>query len=243
MPIIAINGKIGSGKDTIGKMIQYLTSGAPEKWTFEEFLDYDKLGIRVSTEYEYSHNWEIKKFAGKLKQIASILTGIPLKNFENQEFKNTFLPSDWNYFLKDKTITDDGIGLVLNKMTVREFLQKLGTEAMRDGLHTNVWVNSLFSDYIVTTIATGSNEFDVQDTDLEPKWIITDLRFPNEYDAVADRNGITIRVTRPGTLAGTHPSETALDSYPYTYEISNDGDYNSLLNKVREILVKAKIIS
>ena len=101
MPIIAINGKIGSGKDTIGKMIQYLTSGAPEKYTFEEFLDYDKLGIQVSTEYEYSHNWEIKKFAGKLKQIASILTGIPLKNFENQEFKNTFLPSDWNYFLKD----------------------------------------------------------------------------------------------------------------------------------------------
>ena len=35
----------------------------------------------------------------------------------------------------------------------------------------------------------------------------------------------------------------SLDSYPYTYEISNDGDYNSLLNKVREILVKAKIIS
>ena len=140
-------------------------------------------------------------------------------------------------------VGDDGIGLVVNKMSVREFLQKLGTEAMRDGLHTNVWVNSLFSDYIVTTIATGSNEFDVQDTDLEPKWIITDLRFPNEYDAVADRNGITIRVTRPGTLSGTHPSETALDSYPYTYEISNDGDYNSLLNKVREILVKAKIIS
>jgi hypothetical protein len=34
-------------------------------------------------------------------------------------------------------------------MSVRKLLQKLGTEAMRDGLHTNVWCNALFSDYSV----------------------------------------------------------------------------------------------
>jgi hypothetical protein len=242
MPIIAINGKIGSGKDTIGKMIQYLTSTAVDKYAFDEFLDYDKLGIRVATDYEYWSDWQIKKFAGKLKQIASILSGIPAYKFEDQEFKNTFLSNEWNYFLKDKTITDDGIGLVVNKMTVREFLQKLGTEAMRNGLHTNTWVNALFSDYTVNTIAVGSNEFDVIDEDVEPKWIITDLRFPNEYDAVAERNGITIRVTRPDTVCGTHPSETALDTYSFDYEISNDGDYTALLNKVRAILVKENLI-
>jgi ABC-type dipeptide/oligopeptide/nickel transport system ATPase subunit len=58
--IIGINGYSGSGKDAMGKIIQELQ---PEK------------------------NWQIKKFAGKLKTIASILTGIPEEKFESEEFK------------------------------------------------------------------------------------------------------------------------------------------------------------
>jgi len=113
--ILGINGKIGSGKDTVGKIIQHLTS----EWEDEEFQDTDMLDVRS--------NWEIKKFAGKLKQIASILTGIPVENFEDQEFKKLDMSPEWG-------------------MTYREFLQKLGTEAMREGLHTNVWVNALMAD-------------------------------------------------------------------------------------------------
>ena len=74
-------------------------------------------------------------------------------------------------------------------MTYREFLQKLGTEAMRDGLHTNVWVNALFADYIPHK-KEGGFQRSVKDTngipyDFEyeveyPNWIITDMRFPNE---------------------------------------------------------------
>ena len=79
-------------------------------------------------------------------------------------------------------------------MTYREFLQKLGTEAMRDGLHTNVWVNALFADYKMSYVQHPSIEY--VDYKAYPNWIITDMRFPNEMDAVVERKGITIRVVR-----------------------------------------------
>ena len=77
--IIGINGKIGSGKDTVGKIIQYLTANEEVKQvtTLEEWLDSDDLNGR-------DFNWKIKKFAGKLKQIASLLTGIDVEKFEDQ---------------------------------------------------------------------------------------------------------------------------------------------------------------
>ena len=139
--IIGINGKIGSGKDTIGKIIQYLTANEEVKQvtTLEEWLESDDLNGR-------DFNWKIKKYAGKLKQTASLLTGIPIEKFEDQEFKKTSLGPEWNRFLY-ATLDDENP--LLSIMSVREFLQKLGTEAMREGLHTNVWCNALFSDYSV----------------------------------------------------------------------------------------------
>lgn len=238
MSIIAINGKISSGKDTVGSMIQYLTSECSDIKgvhfrTYSEFLEMDRGNNDFQT--WYNSEWEIKKFAGKLKQIASLLTGIPVSNFEDQKFKTTGLSDEWDYTMHG----------VPTQMTVREFLQKLGTEALRDNLHLNVWVNALMADYYCLDDTERIYMDDVIDYSncIFPKWIITDLRFPNELKSVLDRDGITIRVTRPGTAVGVHPSETALDSYPFKYEILNDGSLEDLLEKVRNILVSEKIIS
>lgn len=210
--LIGINGKIGSGKDTVGKIIQHLTSN----WSDEEFVDTHMLDIRSS--------WEIKKFAGKLKQIASLLSGIPVKRFEDQEFKQKQMSEGWG-------------------MTYREFLQKLGTEAMRNGLHTNVWVNALFANYNAIGYKYKDCDYKVIQGKWEyPNWIITDMRFPNEMEAVVEKNGITIRVNRPGISLLDHPSETSLDTAEFDYTIVNDSTIEDLVIKVREILVKEKII-
>jgi len=244
--IIGINGKIGSGKDTIGKIIQYLTANEEVKkiTTLEEWLDSDDLNGR-------DFNWKIKKFAGKLKQIASLLTGIPVEKFEDQEFKKTFLSKEWNSpynipFSGPDFVKHDG------ENTVREFLQRLGTEALRDNLHTNVWCNALFSDYKPICnkfeskmLQTGGNYTSsiCSDCNCFPNWIITDMRFENELKAVVDKGGITIKVVRPGrTLTGTHPSETALDGFIMHYEIVNDESIEDLVEKVKEILIKENII-
>lgn len=235
--IIGINAKIGAGKDTVGKIIQHLTS----EWADEEFQDTDMLDVRS--------NWKIKKFAGKLKEVASLLTGIPVEKFEDQEFKKTFLPREWDTIALKPGKRQDGLfgkrESEIKQTTVRELLQKLGTEAMRDGLHENVWVNALMADYCSTY---NPNEFNnPEDAKLYgkvqyPNWIITDMRFPNEMNAITNKGGTTIRVTKPGTATGTHPSEIALDDAEFDYEIINDGTIEDLIKKVKKVLLKEKLI-
>jgi hypothetical protein len=260
--IIGINGKINSGKDTVGKIIQFLVANKnlPKDMQYVSLEELDGV-VNV-----YS-NWEIKKFAGKLKQTASLLTGIPIEMFEDQEFKKQEMPECWNklywndpdpiegndYLITERIQYEDETSLIIygggseaevfdseivsKPMTYRELLQKLGTEAMRDGLHINVWVNALFADYRLWS--DGSKDW-------YPNWIITDMRFPNELEAVVERKGITIRVNRNnGTRAidiNPHPSETALDDAEFDYEIINDGSIDDLVEKVREILTKEGVI-
>ena len=187
--IIGINGYAGVGKDTVGEIIRVLQ---PEK------------------------KWEIKKFAGKLKEVASIILGIPTSMFENQEFKKKYLPEMW---------TNHGM-----PMTVRDFLQKLGTDGLREGLHPNTWVNALMSDY--------TNIYDL-DTDLTayPNWIVTDCRFPNEAYAIKKAGGVIVRVNRPGYKAiNAHPSEVALDAWTYDYVIDNKDSIIELTKQVETML-------
>jgi hypothetical protein len=239
--IIGINGKIGSGKDTVGKIIQCLAN-------HPDITNRDILWMIENDIVKENSKFKIKKFAGKLKEIASLLTGIPIEMFENQEFKKTNLEKNWDVKSEYRDRRPP------KPMTVREFLQKLGTDALRDRLHTNVWVNALFADY--KGVATGaiigekisltsSSYYSEYPEVLYPNWIITDMRFPNEMEAVKERKGITIRVTRDnGTRAidvNPHESETALDDATFDYEIANDGTIEDLIEKVKEILIKEKV--
>jgi hypothetical protein len=230
--IIGVNGKIGSGKDTVGKIIQWLTKPEPDG-QYIGFQTYDDFTLEKLSPFK------IKKFAGKLKTIASLITGVPVEMFEDQEFKQKNMSPEWG-------------------MTYRTFLQKLGTEAMRDGLHTNVWCNALFADYKSkrellqvdgTWIESDTGEVDFAVSIKYPKWIITDMRFPNEMEAIVEKGGITIRVMRPVHVLSQenhcgilHPSEIALDDAKFDYEIINDGTLEDLVKKVKEILIKENII-
>lgn len=96
--IIALNGYAKSGKDEVAQFIK-----------------------------ELNPTFQIRKFSGKLKFIAAMLTGIDPYKFEDQGFKSRTIPG-WD-------------------MTAREMLQRLGTEAIRDNLHEKAWVNALFADH------------------------------------------------------------------------------------------------
>ena len=225
MSIIGISGRMGSGKNTVGDIIEKLclTNNGPK--------------------------FEQKSFAGKLKQIASLLTGIPIEDFEDQEFKKSYLGAEWGTVeLNPLNSIPVFENIEFNHlMSVREFLQKLGTDAMRDNLHTNVWVNALFTDYKPTDSNWNDSLLKHKKENMfYPNWIITDMRFPNEMEAVKERKGITIRVVRPveksKTTARLHPSETSLDKAKFDYEIINDAGILELIKKVRQILITEKII-
>ena len=253
--LIGISGKMGSGKNLVCTIIQGLT--AAKKHNIEN------PSFEWIKKYYINSIWEQKAFAGKLKQTASLLTGIPVEKFEDQEFKNTQLGEEWWYFQgrngslmsynKDSKRSDED----LIKLTPRLLLQIIGTDCIRNKVHPNAWVNALFADYKyeihrseVPTRAAG-----FIDQHVYPNWIITDMRFPNELEAIKSRGGITIRVNRPYTtvVGGNgipatfsqnqfHPSETSLDSATFDFVISNDKDIEHLINEVRKILEKLNII-
>lgn len=248
--IVSISGRIGSGKDTLGMILQALTMG-PTKDVNMNFSGWCKKPIEYAGNYEGRPNlkggWRIMKFAAKLKQMAASILNVPIEQFESQEFKNSMLGPEWNTLTKKWLATTTPYGtkyidtfeLESKFMTVREFLQKLGV-AVRENVHGNFWVNGLFSEY--------KNRIDYTDEEEPeeisrgfPNWIITDTRFKNETEAIKSRGGLLIRIDRLENPfpRSSHVSETELDDYKFDMVVQNTS-LEGLVESAQEILKMVK---
>ncbi len=99
----------------------------------------------------------------------------------------------------------------------REFLQRLGV-ACRDQIGPDVWVDALARRLSVHPSA---------------RYVITDVRFPNEAEFITNRGGQVWRIERPGTQpVNSHTSETALDDWAFDRTIVNDGSLADLRRSV-----------
>jgi len=76
-------------------------------------------------------------------------------------------------------------------------------------------------------------------------WVITDVRFSGEVDAIKSRGGIMIRLTRNSDVISEHTSETALDHYAwFDYGITNNNTtIDELIQIVKNILIIEHIIT
>ncbi len=173
------------------------------KDTFAElFITYVK--------YKYGIIFENKKFAYNLKKIVSILTGNSMEDMLSREGKLKYLP-EWG-------------------MTIGEMQQKIGTEAIRNNIHPDAWVLSLFGTY------RKNDDF----------WIITDVRFKNEANIIKERGGIVIRLngdplnSKSGDNRNMeHQSEIDLDDYDgFDYIYDNIPPISNLQDFVQKIAEK-----
>ena len=159
--LIGISGKIGSGKDTVGKIIQSLV--AKDYGVYKSQLDF------IQSDGDWVRQKQsgivIKKFADTLKDMVCMLLGCTREQLEDHDFKNTELGEEWWYWqmklaggygniaLDYLTTTKEQLsvyeGLELIKPTPRLLLQQLGTDCGRNIIHPDVWVNALFSRYNV----------------------------------------------------------------------------------------------
>lgn len=163
----------------------------------------------------------------------------------------------------------------LIKLTPRKLLQLLGTECGRQIIHPNIWVNALMVDYKpinqsapgrftvnyppeVDFIHNQDYDGDIKRYLIYPNWIITDVRFPNEVEAIKRKGGIIIRVNRFSWVkeqekqilkevwnykVEEHESEVALDNYKdFHYVIENKGTIEELVEKISNILKKENLI-
>ena len=217
-------------------------------YSFSDFARETSFGKNQS-------GFEIKKYADKLKDFICMLIGCTREQLEDREFKNTPLREEWWYYGFDGGLKINYLSAAyesgkeplqyLVKPTPRLLMQLLGTEAGRDILHPNIWVNSLFADYTIKQVWKTGKELNSEvasSVEEYPNWIITDMRFPNEMQAVKDRGGITIRVNRPDLIENNHTSETSLDLATFDYTIENDSSIEDLIHTVNLILKKEKII-
>jgi hypothetical protein len=215
--IINVAGKISSGKDTVAHIINFILaqiSILESNPTWES--DYGMVPFSEVAFDDYLYHkedissdikkFENKKFAGKLKEIVSILTGIDVEKLEISAIKNGKLGEDWTrygYANGFKHIYANGVKTNVmineecskeryeeelkinwqtaykNEFTPRQLLQYIGTDLFRNKLFKNIWVTALFADY-----------------DENKNWIITDCRFENELEACNKKNSVNILIER-----------------------------------------------
>jgi hypothetical protein len=106
-------------------------------------------------------------------------------------------------------------------------LMELEGEKMRE-IDIEYWNKSLMANYV----ADKNGNY--------PNWIISDLRYPNELEFIKEY-ALIIRLERFSTESSDHHSNTALDDYPFTYKIDNNGTLEELEDRILTIIKESKI--
>jgi hypothetical protein len=278
--IIGVSGKKGSGKDTVAKILQYFTlpeelrTISIDEWVYE--LSYhEEVSDKLSTYLE------VQKFAGKLKDCVSLLLNIPKWKLESEDYKQQLLPECWDTWVleheagmsihatKEEAVIianylrlpENAFRIEKESLTIRDLLQIMGTDAMRDVVHPNIWVNSLFQEYqpvSLTNIAKASLKTGATTKIIKeptwPSWVVSDVRFMNEANAIkyglagqpVPKNDFRflVRVNRPirkSDSSDEHQSETELDDYQHwDYVIENDKNLDNLAFEIHCMLKSKK---
>jgi hypothetical protein len=117
---------------------------------------------------------------------------------------------------------------------VRGMLQNLGVYA-RENWSPDFWVDVVFKSIGRQALgekAAGENSLN--------RIVITDVRFPNEYETIVAKGGDVVRIMREGVAPiNKHVSEIALDKHKFKHTIHNDSDlfdlHLSIENLMREM--------
>jgi hypothetical protein len=118
------------------------------------------------------------------------------------------------------------------KKTPRQVLQFVGTDLFRQHSHellpdigNNIWVSVVKRKIL--------NRFQ---KDPNARFIITDIRFPNETGLVTELGGTVIKLQRNTGCEDNHESERLIDELPADYIFENNGSkdelYNTVMNKL-----------
>jgi rhodanese-related sulfurtransferase len=103
--------------------------------------------------------------------------------------------------------------------TTRFAMQTLGTEWGRDLIGESIWIHAAID---------RARQFE--------KVVISDVRFPNEVDAVRNAGGKIVKIYRPGLVVDSHLSESLIAELDYDFEIANDSTIEVFQEKVRHII-------
>jgi len=136
------------------------------------------------------HGYVRRAFATPLKAAAAILLGREVWEMEGQQgFDRDAILPEWGF-------------------STRDFLQKLGTECLRNQIRQDFWIKKML------------NSMRMSDS-----IVITDVRFTNEAKLVRDLGGTIIGIARPGLVRSSHVSDAPIAADAI---VLNDAGINEL---------------
>jgi hypothetical protein len=152
------------------------------------------------------HGYKRVAFADKIRECLYTLN--PIVNAVSNEF----------IYLR-RLVDNVGWDEAKKNLEVRRLLQTLGAEVGRELIDPNLWVEMTMSKLNPHT----------------ENIVITDVRFPNEYEAIKWAYGEIWRIERPGYKpVNNHYSEIALDEYKFDRIIENSSGIPKLVLTVTE---------
>lgn len=174
-----------------------------------------------------ANGYEKISFADYLKEIVSELYSLPIENFYSTELKQCDLSNQllWDNKSADKLSKMTGLddlfnGSPKNLVSIREALQYIGTDILRKA-DPFFHVKS-----IRRKIKPGG------------KYVLDDVRFKNELQALKAFNSVNCFVLRPQNFDhySNHQSEVDLKSYDFDNVIVNDGSLERLIKNFNVFL-------
>lgn len=153
------------------------------KTTFAEFFT-----NQISADSPDAPQWLHDSFAAPIRRFAADLLDISLRDLE--AIKEYPQP-------------------LLGERSLRQVMQVLGTEWMRNYCGQDVWLNALYA-RVKRHHESGGPV------------IISDVRFVNEAEFIRKHGGAVVWIERPGLTSGEHVSERGLPAHLVDYTITND---------------------
>lgn len=163
------------------------------------FSGLPRCGKDTAADWLCMHGYARRKFAEPLKQAAAVLL--------NREFWE--MDGDGG-FDRDAVLPEWGF-------STRDFLQRFGTEVMRDNFGADFWLK-----HMSKRIA-GLDRV-----------VITDCRFENEAALVRSLGGIVVGIYRPGLAASDHVSDAGV---VVDCVVTNDGTLPEFAEKIGKLML------
>ncbi|CAM6004395.1 unnamed protein product [Sphagnum balticum] len=148
------------------------------------------------------HEYSQFAFADPLKEAAAILLNRSIDECNGIEYDREQVMPGWGF-------------------SMRWFLQRFGTECLRNQIHQDFWVMHMLN--------TLENHKGLKVGD---KFVITDCRFPNEAAMIREMGGNVIEVRRDGTSGSDHVSDKGIAPDGVIY---NNGTFEDLRLKVDKL--------
>lgn len=222
-----MSGLKNVGKDTSAEMLKFLLN-TPSflhfYWIYKHFNFLGNFG-----------KWKVTSFAKPLKEVLSIILGVPVEKFEDRDFKENYCV-DFNTS-KIYKCTDNNVRLLSDKnlsrlidadsyhiiktytLTIRQCLQYIGTQICREFISDKIWINASLK---------GDN------------LIFSDLRFKKEFEELDYHKAFRILIERPGCEPGNHASEKQIMELKAEREfegkINNNGSLKDLFYKIKRLI-------